>query len=216
MATAPPPRPPRPGRIRVFRALYDYTARSTQEMSFSEGDIIYVSEEGPNADWLSASCGGKKGLVPANYVVSEQVEHLQNPLHEAAKRGNIEFLKECLQNEVSINSLDKSGSTALYWACHGGHVEMTSYLLQNTKINILAKNKIGDTALHAAAWRGHPDCVRLLLERDADVWTKNENGKTASEVAKDPETAALLSAKMRSDRCNEDEINEYASESDND
>ncbi|CAJ0566069.1 unnamed protein product, partial [Mesorhabditis spiculigera] len=214
--TAPPPRPPRPGRIRVFRALYDYQARSDQEMSFSEGDLVYVSEEGPNADWLSARCGGQKGLVPANYVVSEKVEHLPNPLHEAAKRGNIEFLTECLQNEVSINSLDKSGSTALYWACHGGHLEMTKYLLQNTKINIMAKNKIGDTALHAAAWRGHPECVKLLLERDVDVWAENDEGKTALAVAKDPETSALLTSRMRATRTNEDEFNEYASDSDAD
>ncbi|PIO75449.1 SH3 domain protein [Teladorsagia circumcincta] len=65
--TAPPRPAPKPGRVRVYRALYDYEARSDQEMSFAEGDLLYVSDSGPNDDWLPAACGGKKGLVPANY-----------------------------------------------------------------------------------------------------------------------------------------------------
>ncbi|KIH50095.1 SH3 domain protein, partial [Ancylostoma duodenale] len=104
MAAAAPPRPaPKPGRVRVYRALYDYDARTNvsqkaiakeklekkyllrhavigeltgqnlgarrldQEMSFTEGDLLYVSDRGPNDDWLPATCGGRKGLVPANY-----------------------------------------------------------------------------------------------------------------------------------------------------
>ncbi|KAK6009994.1 SH3 domain protein, partial [Ostertagia ostertagi] len=65
--TAPPRPAPKPGRVRVYRALYDYEARTDQEMSFAEGDLLYVSDSGPNDDWLPAACGGKKGLVPANY-----------------------------------------------------------------------------------------------------------------------------------------------------
>ncbi|KAK6057972.1 SH3 domain protein [Cooperia oncophora] len=117
--TAAPPRPaPKPGRVRVYRALYDYEARTDQEMSFVEGDLLYVSDSGPNDDWLPASCGGKKGLVPANYgrllifIVTKCLKTLPNPLHEAARRGNVIFLKDCIANQVSVNSLDKSGSTA--------------------------------------------------------------------------------------------------------
>ncbi|KIH59989.1 hypothetical protein ANCDUO_09768, partial [Ancylostoma duodenale] len=32
-------------------------------------------------------------------VVSENVEELSNPLHEAARRGNLLFLKECIGNQ---------------------------------------------------------------------------------------------------------------------
>lgn len=38
-----------------------------------------------------------------------------NPIHEAAKRGNLDFLNECIQNKINVNSLDKAGNTALHW-----------------------------------------------------------------------------------------------------
>ncbi|CAD6189744.1 unnamed protein product [Caenorhabditis auriculariae] len=214
MATRAPPPAPKPGRVKVYRALYDYTARSTQEMSFAEGDLLYVSDKGPNDDWLPASIGGRKGLVPANYVVSENVEELPNPLHEAAKRGNFDFLKECIREQVSVNSLDKSASTALYWACHGGHTEIVKYLLEIPNAAISSQNKLGDTPLHAASWRGHVDCIRLLLEKNAQPWIRNKERKLPIDVAKDADVAALLSQAMRTDVVNEDEYNAYQSESD--
>lgn len=35
--------------------------------------------------------------------------------------GNLSWLRECVDNKVGINGLDKAGNTALYWGCHGGH-----------------------------------------------------------------------------------------------
>lgn len=82
------------------------------------------------------------------FLVAEQAESIDNPMHEAAKRGtqiytylafclfdsvvkqsdvlcvnagNLSWLRECLDNKVGINGLDKAGNTSLYWACHGGH-----------------------------------------------------------------------------------------------
>ena len=36
-------------------------------------------------------------------------------MHDAAKRGNCDFMKECLANKVSVNGLDKAGNTSLHW-----------------------------------------------------------------------------------------------------
>lgn len=35
-------------------------------------------------------------------IVEESTEEILHPLHEAAKRGNLAFLKECLENKVFI------------------------------------------------------------------------------------------------------------------
>uniref|UniRef100_A0A1I7WFZ1 Osteoclast-stimulating factor 1 n=1 Tax=Heterorhabditis bacteriophora TaxID=37862 RepID=A0A1I7WFZ1_HETBA len=227
MATSQqPPKPaPKPGRVKVYRALYDYSARSDQEMSFSEGDLLYVSDQGPNNHWLPAICGGKKGLVPVNHdikklsldcylVTSENMEELPNPLHEAARRGNFQFLTDCINNQVSVNSLDKSGSTALYWACHGGHIEIVKYLLKISNTAVSSQNKVGDTPLHAASWKGHKQCVEILLTKGANVWTKNGDQKRPIDMAKDADIGALISRAMCKDTCNDECENEYESGSD--
>jgi ankyrin repeat protein len=41
-----------------------------------------------------------------------------------------------------------------------------------------------ETPLNLAAWAGHLSVVKLLVERGADVRLKNDNGQTASDVAR--------------------------------
>ncbi|CAI2301656.1 unnamed protein product [Caenorhabditis sp. 36 PRJEB53466] len=213
---APPPPAPKPGRVKVYRALYDFQARSDQELTLSEGDLMYVSDEQPNKDWFEASIGGKKGLVPANYVISENVEELPNPLHEAARRGNLDMLNECLRERVSVNSLDKSGATPLYWAAHGGHVAAVDALLKDSKVAVSVQNKLGDTPLHAAAYKGHAECVRLLLAAAANPFVRNQDQKLPIDVTKDADVAALLDKAMKENRVNEAEYAEYLEDSDAD
>ncbi len=88
-----------------------------------------------------------------------------------------------------MNGLDKSGSTPLHWAAHGGHTECVVSLLavQNIQVNVqvciideltfyiilhfcciyfdIGQNKLGDSPLHSAAWKDHEDIVKLLLEK---------------------------------------------------
>lgn len=58
-----------------------------------------------------------------------QTEEVEMPLHEAARRGNLSFLQECLLQGVSGSGLDSAGNTPLYWASHGGHIECANELL---------------------------------------------------------------------------------------
>jgi len=68
--------------------------------------------------------------------VTDNVELIETPLHDAAKRGNLAFLEECLRNGVSVNGLDKASNTALYWASHAGHVACMNILLQCSNIEL--------------------------------------------------------------------------------
>lgn len=58
-----------PPTMSVFRALFDYTAHDTDEVSFRDGDIILQAQ--PIDDgWLYGTVQrtGHSGLLPANYV----------------------------------------------------------------------------------------------------------------------------------------------------
>lgn len=186
----PPPPVPKPGHVKVVRAMYRYEAQQNDELTFDEGDMLYIIDMS-NPDWWKAKCGNISGLIPSNYV-EENTETIESPLHEAAKRGNMSFLQECLKNQVSVNSLDKAGSTPMHWAAHGGHIDCMKALLQVPNCNITVQNKLGDTPLHSAAWRGHAEAVQLLLDNGARADLQNNDKKYAYELAKDPETAALV------------------------
>ncbi len=74
-------------------------------------------------DWYLATTNKNRtgGLIPKNYgkifyiefliywfhLVEESTEKLVNALHDAAKRGNIEFLQQSLANKVEKINLEK-------------------------------------------------------------------------------------------------------------
>lgn len=190
-APVAPKRAPKPGIVKVYKALYPYTAQHSDELTFEEGDRLYISDQSEGG-WWKGTVNGKSGLVPSNYVAADIEDSIDFPLHEAAKRGNVDFMLECLDNKIGLNGIDKSGSTALYWAAHGGHIECAQLLLDNSYINLNVQNKLGDTALHAAAWKGHADVARALIERGAALHVVNNDKKTAAALCRDAEVAALF------------------------
>uniref|UniRef100_A0A8D1UJQ4 Osteoclast-stimulating factor 1 n=1 Tax=Sus scrofa TaxID=9823 RepID=A0A8D1UJQ4_PIG len=153
-----------------------------------------------DTNWWKGTSKGRTGLIPSNYV-AEQAESIDNPLHEAAKRGNLSWLRECLDNRVGVNGLDKAGSTALYWACHGGHKDIVDMLFTQPNIELNQQNKLGDTALHAAAWKGYADIVQLLLAKGARTDLRNNEKKLALDMATNAACASLLKKKQGTGTC---------------
>lgn len=189
----PPPKPAKPGQVKVYRALFAFEPRTPDELYFDEGDILYISDNS-DPNWWKGTCRGRTGLIPSNYV-AEHVESIDNPLHEAAKRGNESWLKECLENRVAVNSLDKAGNTALYWGCHGGHLGIVKLLLSQPNIELNQQNKLGDTVVHAAAWKGYEDILELLLLKGARIDLKNNEKKVPLDMATNPQCSSLLKKK---------------------
>ncbi|PAA65990.1 hypothetical protein BOX15_Mlig000985g5, partial [Macrostomum lignano] len=199
MSDQKPILPPKPGQVRVIKALYNYAAQAKDELSFDAGDILYLVDS-TNKDWYTARCGSSVGLIPSNYV-EEQTEAVPQPMHSACQYGNLTFLAELIDNKVSVNGLDAAGNTALHWASRGGHAECVRLLLM-AKCDANAQNKSGDTALHLAAWKSHSAVVELLLFGDgaqvrtgvanASLSVKNRQGETPLAMAKDAEVKAAL------------------------
>jgi len=186
-----PPKPiPKPGHIKVVKALYKYKANYPDELSFDEGDVLYIIDMVTDPSWWKARCGERIGLIPSNYV-EENTESIDHPLHDAAKRGNLSFLKECLMNKVSVNGLDSAWCTPLHWASRGGHYDIAMALLETPNVRLDLQNKLGDTPLHLAAWKGHKEIVEALVERRARIDLRNNEGKLAVELANDPAILAI-------------------------
>jgi len=152
------------------------------------GDILYIldmSEE----DWWKARCKGREGLIPSNMVESTGDT---SPLHDAAKRGNLELIRECLVNRLPVNQADPAGNTALHWAARTGHTACLQELTAVKQVAVDKQNKLGDTALLLAAAHGHSEAVRLLLEVGANTNLNNNQGRTVTQLVSDPDVAVVL------------------------
>uniref|UniRef100_A0A1B6D484 Osteoclast-stimulating factor 1 n=1 Tax=Clastoptera arizonana TaxID=38151 RepID=A0A1B6D484_9HEMI len=213
MSVIPPKPKPKPGQVAVFRALYNYTAQQNDELSFVEGDLLYVFDQTTDPLWWKARCGDKTGVIPSNYVQC-QAESVENPLHDAARRGNLSYLLESLQQGVSATGLDAVGNTALYWACRGGHLDCVNTLLSLPNPPVNAQNKIGDTALHAAAAHDHIGVIKLLLDKGADMTVQNNDGETPLECGSSAVTSLLRLCQTPNSKPSTYSAEDYFDESD--
>ena len=99
------------------------------------------------------------------------------PIHDAARKGDIEAVKQHLAAGRNVNAKDDKGRTPLHRAAREGHKEVAELLIAaGAALNW--KDKEGKTPLyHAARW-GHTNIAALLIAAGADVNAKDEDGVT--------------------------------------
>ncbi|XP_015183160.1 PREDICTED: transient receptor potential channel pyrexia-like isoform X2 [Polistes dominula] len=130
-------------------------------------------------------------------------------VHLVAWKGHLNLLKQLYERGANINTSDKIGRSALFYAAHAGHLEVTQWLLKQnslkeTKIGIefccrrhdLQKQSTdrvdsligqdlpvpeccGRTPLHQAAKNNHLDVVKTLVKAGSNVNAQDERGNTA-------------------------------------
>lgn len=65
--------------IRMVKALYNYTARSTDQLSFSKGDLMEIVMYRPKGKWWLAKLNEKKGWIPHNFVKAVESDRPTSP-----------------------------------------------------------------------------------------------------------------------------------------
>uniref|UniRef100_A0A0M3HUC5 ANK_REP_REGION domain-containing protein n=1 Tax=Ascaris lumbricoides TaxID=6252 RepID=A0A0M3HUC5_ASCLU len=244
MANVAPPKPaPKPGRVIVYRALYDYTAREamlsaeyidyplhdaakrgkeqfvTECLNNAKSDFLfsYVQESKVfKRRRMNANLGRDQNVIGSTVSAALQLWRGKHGWVKKREKSAVRLWKEVAKpfRGKSANSLDKSGSTALHWASYAGHASIVRILVAVPNMCISAQNKLGDTALHAAAWKGHAECVRILLESGANTSIRNNERKRPIDIAADAECRTLIHLAMSGISQLHSTDNEYLSESD--
>ena len=94
-------------------------------------------------------------------------------IHQAAKDGNIEAVKQHLAAGTDVNAKSVSGGTALHMAAWKGHKYLAELLIaKGADVNAYADSHA--TVLHQAATGGHKEIIELLIAEGADVNAKDE------------------------------------------
>ena len=104
-------------------------------------------------------------------------------LIEAAQEGDIEKVKQCINNGADVDAKDGDGKTTLMYAAENGNIEVVKYLVENGADINARKNKDGKTTLMYAAENGYLNIVKLLVENGADVNVKDNYNDTALKKA---------------------------------
>lgn len=116
-----------------------------------------------------------------------------DPIHEAAKVGNLTTLRKALAAGADANAKDDNGATPLHWAAGNGHKEIAILLIAKGAEIVVKDDRFGSTPLHWAAARGRVKVVELFMAKGVDVNVRSKTGNTPQDAAiNHKEVAALL------------------------
>ncbi len=107
-------------------------------------------------------------------------------LHEAARAGDVQAVRQIIQAEGSLNEREPwGGSSPLITAATFGHTDVARLLIE-AGADLDQQNNDGSTALITAAFFCRTEIVEALLAAGADKSVRNNSGSTALEVVTAP------------------------------
>ena len=141
------------------------------------------------AGWAAVrSVTGRGGVAFAGVLAVSLVAVLaaapaDAPVADAARRGDVDTVRNLLQRGVDVQTAQADGMTALHWAALRSDVVLAETLIY-AGANLEAATRIGQhTPLHAASRTGQPGVVRALLDAGADPRARTASGATALHLA---------------------------------
>jgi len=125
----------------------------------------------------------------------------------AASAGQIETVKQLLDNGAHPDSQNVYGYTPLLAALSHGHLSVASTLIQRGA-NVHLSSVEGESAVHFAAIRGDESLVASLLENGAFLNVQDGEGDTVLHWAVREKTYAMLNYLLQQKHCNSSIANE--------
>lgn len=112
--SSPPPEPSPTAVKPLYIALYDYDARTEDDLSFAKGEILEVDPDDLKNDWWRAKSreSGKSGFIPSNYVAAHETLEAEDWYFGEIKRPEADKLLKTPVNEHGaflIRESDKGG-----------------------------------------------------------------------------------------------------------
>ncbi|MHC4154047.1 MAG: ankyrin repeat domain-containing protein [Planctomycetota bacterium] len=120
------------------------------------------------------------GVDVAKQFVGAGVE--MPDLHKAILQGDTDKVRQLVESGTDVDTRDKLGWTASFWALSAKQKGVFEYLL-NKGANVTAKTNGGLTLLHQASKAGSVEIVKQLMAKGADVSVKDKDGQTPLQCA---------------------------------
>ena len=117
-------------------------------------------------------------LLISHFAFCQSSNSINDQLFEASRAGDADRVKKLFQDGIDIDSEDKFGRTALFYAVGGNHIELTELLIFSG-VDVHHRSKGGITALRAVNWGNNSESLQLLLDKGTEINAKDDYGKTA-------------------------------------
>jgi ankyrin repeat protein len=133
-------------------------------------DVVDTSDDKKRTPLHHAAMNDQEEMI--NYLLKrgankEAVDQQDTtPLVLAAAWGKANAVKALIQGRAEVNTTDKDGKSAVYWAAQEGHVEVLEILLQHeeaTQVSFASEHYRQNTPLHVAAWKGQTEAFKVLM-----------------------------------------------------
>lgn len=113
-------------------------------------------------------------------------------LHYASETDQYSAVKLLLQHKADPNIRQNDGETALHLACQKGNNDIVQLLIDYKSDPNIQNTILGKTPLHYAVNYSHVKVVKTLLKSNINLNIQDKHGKTAKDLATDPEIFSLF------------------------
>jgi ankyrin repeat protein len=184
------PRHPKDSRIERLKALVDQGADVNMAIGFDR--MLRVGETRADlkpTDWPLNVAVRQAEVDMVKFLLAKGAklhgEELVNAAFARSPDDSLTMLAALLDAGADVNAHDADFKfTALHWASYRGHAKSAKLLLEQPGVKLDETDVSGGTALMAAATNGHANIMEWLLEAGANAAIVDENGETATSLAK--------------------------------
>jgi ankyrin repeat protein len=145
-----------------------------------------------------AAAWGKTGSVVAIIEAGADIDSRGpggwTPLFYATQSGKTDIVEQLLARGAELAAKDQQGRLPVLLAAENGHLEIVQIMLARGVDKDTKDDKTGRTLLHIAAANGQGSLVGFLLNNQATLDAKDENGKTPVDLARDAGHKMLVKA----------------------
>ncbi|KAF6019802.1 hypothetical protein EB796_021892 [Bugula neritina] len=156
-------------------------------MSSALGTIVKDAIEMSVRGYIPGISFDSRSLPYMNKVLYSNIYSIYLRCCIAAERGDVDSITKLLSiigpKDGSVNQLNSSGLSPLHIATKQGHSNVILALSQHPKFDINGLCKDGYAALHLAVKHRKVKCVKMLLDRGANLNVLDVGGKTALHMA---------------------------------
>jgi hypothetical protein len=167
----------------VAGSFLEFLETSNDLLDIHANELLPAPEETSHEIWKVCEVGDLRSLkrllakgTPLD-VQRTMFGQSYSLLEHAAIHGHLRVVDYLIGQGLDIGK-------SLIYAAEEGHLDVVKYVISMGG-KLEQQTEHGDTALMRAARFGHAETVKLLVEKKASTRTKNREGKTAADIARE-------------------------------